>query len=241
MSSVSPPGSPPIFNESPLPLAPPEVIPDYSQFVVDDGGTPMDNVFIEKQLRLLPAILYISWSGPGEGRTFQAYNDVGLFYAVKEPPLSPDFMLSLDVEPGDTTLPEYRSYFVWHRGKVPDLILETVSDRRGGELTFKRNRYARIGVTYYVVFDPARRLNDQVLQSFVLSGGKYAPMERHWYPEVGLGLTLQEGVFEDMKGNWLRWCDAQGKVLLTPNERVAYEQQRREALEARLRELGLEP
>lgn len=232
----------------------PELLPDLDQFVIEDGK-PVDNVFTEKQHRLLTKPLYENWSGPGDGRTFQVYSDVGLHYAVGQPSLAPDVMLSLDVVADDLTMRENRSYFIWLRGKAPDVVLEIVSDRLGGELTHELTTYARWGIPYYVVFDPQGRLGGDVLRSFRLTGGIYEPLQMHHYTGVNLGLTLWEGVFEGAKQRWLRWCDEQGQLIPTEEEKQAEllqqldhsqrlleeERQRREQLEARLRELGLEP
>src|SRR5207302_9337003 len=129
----------------------------------------MESIFAEKQSRLLTEPLYTSWPGPGDGRPFQVLANVGLFFADKEPPLVPDAMLSLDVSPGaDLSQKENRSYFVWRRGKAPNVVIEFVSDRRGGETTTKLRDYARAGVPYYIVFDPQNRLEGGVLRGFAL-------------------------------------------------------------------------
>jgi Uma2 family endonuclease len=217
-----------------------ELRPNVDDLIIEDGE-PVESIFAEKQLRLLTEPLYSSWSGPGEGRSFVALADVGLFFAVKQPPLAPDVMLSLDVQVGDLSQRENRSYFVWEFGKPPDVVVEFVSDRRGGEAGHKFRQYARVGVTYYVIFDPEDRLGGGELRSFVLNGGEYQPLAEQRFPRVGLGLTLWEGAYEGSQGHWLRWCDLQGKLIPTARERIDEERRRREHLEARLRELGLEP
>ncbi len=72
--------------------------PNVDHLVTEDD-TPVDNVFCEKQQRLLSEPLFSSWTGPGEGRPYVAMSNVGLFSAVHRPPYVPDMMLSLDVEP----------------------------------------------------------------------------------------------------------------------------------------------
>jgi hypothetical protein len=246
----------------PVYTVPPECVPNLDELVIEDGE-PVDNIFAEKQHRLLTEPLYSSWGGPGEGKPFLALANVGLFFADKQPPLAPDVMLGVDVQLGaDLSRRENHSWFNWILGKAPDVAIEFVSDRRGGEEDYKRDQYARIGVTYYVIFDPANRLRNGVLRSFVLSGGEYQPLTNHWFPRVNLGLTLWEGGYEGHQGRWLRWCDAQRQVIPTGAERADQQRQRadqqrqradqqrqradqecerRERLEARLRELGLEP
>ncbi|MDW8396596.1 MAG: Uma2 family endonuclease, partial [Anaerolineae bacterium] len=63
-----------------------------------------------------------------------------------------------------------------------------------------------------------------------------------------LGVTLWAGVYGGLEATWLRWCDQEGKLLLTGQERAEAERQRAEAerqraerLEAKLRALGVDP
>ena len=138
-------------------------------------------------------------------------------------------MLSLDVRLGtDLSRRENRSYYVWELGKPPDVVFEFVSDRRGDEASLKKTQYARIRVAHYVIFDPQNRLREGVLRSFELINGAYEPMKAHYFPLVGLGVTLWEGSYEDQPYQWLRWCDAQGQLVPTGAERAEQERQRAE-------------
>ena len=81
------------------------VEPPNIDHLITEDDTPVDNIFSEKQQRLLTEPLFSSWEGPGEGRSFLALANVGLFHDVHEPPLVPDVMLSLDVRsPGDLSI-----------------------------------------------------------------------------------------------------------------------------------------
>src|SRR5688500_16714390 len=111
----------------------PEDIPNLDHIVTEDE-IPVDNIFVEKQQRLLAEALYTSWPGPRDGRSFLALANVGMFYALHEQPLVPDVMLSLGVRAGaDLSKKENRSYFIWVMGKHPDVVIEIVSDRYGEE------------------------------------------------------------------------------------------------------------
>lgn len=87
--------------------------------LVTEDETPVDSILAEKQRRLLITPLYSHWAGPetttpGQYR-FIALANVGLFYALRQPPLVPDMMLALDV-PGvgpDLSQKANRSYFIW--------------------------------------------------------------------------------------------------------------------------------
>jgi len=207
-----------IAQPKPPPLDPACVI-DYSEIVTEDD-TPVDNTFSEKQQRLLAEPLHTSWS-PADGGPFVAMANVGLFFAIKEPPVVPDMMLSLGTKHGDDLWEKrHRSYFVWEHGKPPDVVVEVVSNREGGEADQKRDLYARIGVHYYVVFDPERLLGPAILRVLRLYGGRYRAVRgAPRFPEFGLGLTLWRGKFEGVKAEWLRWCQPDGRLIPTGAER----------------------
>lgn len=215
--------------------------PNLDDLVTRDD-TPVDNIYAEKQQRLLTEPLYSSWPGPGEGRTFLALANVGLFHKGKEPPLVPDGLLSLDVTAAeDLHAKENHSYFVWILGKPPDVVWEIVSDRRGGEESFKFRTYARMGVLVYVIYDPEDWLRGGPLRVFALLRGKYEPVEPGWLPEVGLGLTLWTGAYEGSRQTGLRWCDQQGRVIPTGAERAEEANEKVQRLIAQLKAHGLEP
>ena len=135
----------------------------------------------------------------GSGRLFLATANVGLFYAVRQPPLVPDILLSLDVEvPGDWLAKEHRSYFLWEFGKAPEAVVEIVSNTEGGETTDKMLKYAQIGILYYVIHDPFGAVQSEPLRVFVLRDKSYVPYSAEWLPVLGLGLTLWQGPFENL-------------------------------------------
>ena len=111
--------------------------------------------------------------------------------------------------------------------------MEIVSNAQGGEGDKKLHRYARIGVWYYVVFDPMRIIQQDALRIYELSIGRYILKQDRQLTQIGLGLTLWNGVFEGQRAEWLRWRDSEGRLLLTGAERA-------ERLAAKLRELGAE-
>lgn len=205
---------------TPETLPPHELAPQIDELVIEDD-TPVDNFFSAKLQRLLIEILYSSWASLGMNRPFVADADIGIFSSVNRPPIVPDVFVSLDVEaPQDFREKKNRTYLVWEFGKSPDIVVEIVSNRVGNELGSKLQDYARLGVTYYVVFDPLQQLGNTVLHVFGLNQGEYERLEQPWLTRVGLGLTLWEGTFEDVTATWLRWCDRNGQVLPTGAERA---------------------
>lgn len=219
--------------------------------IITEDDEPVDNLFSAKQQRLLARTLYSSWTPLPDGeaspkrtakrRKFLADVNVGVFYAVSQPPLVPDFFLSLDVQPHKNWFEkQHRTYFVWEFGKVPEVTLEIVSNRKGGELTTKLKDYRQMGVMYYVVYDPNKYLSTDELRVYEIGSGKRYQLRKDLkLPEVGLSLTLWQGEFEDHEDTWLRWCDAQGKLLLTGQEGRAVEASARRRAEAKLRKESL--
>ena len=121
--------------------------------LVTEDDTPVDNILSEKQQRLLTEPLYGAWSGPDQHapghRGFLALANVGLFYALRQPPLVPDMMLALDMPgPGpDLSQKANRSYFTWVQdGKPPTVVVEVVSNQEEGEDGDKLRKYEAIGI-----------------------------------------------------------------------------------------------
>jgi len=245
---------------------PPEALPDVENLVTEDD-IPVDNIFSEKQQRLLTESLYAGWRSD---RPFVALANVGLFYGIRQPPLVPDMLLSLEVTmPADVWPKANRSYFLWEYGKPPEAVIEVVSNTEGGEDTHKLETYARIGIDYYAIYDPEGQLSKQALRLYKRFDTGYVITTERYFPKLGLGLTLWTGRYEDLEATWLRWCDQEGQVIPTGAERAAVEAQRadneaqradnatqraaeaerqgreerrkRERLEERLRTLGLDP
>ena len=141
-----------------------------------------------------------------------------------------------------------RWYFVWQFGKLPEVVVEIVSNREGGELGERFQRYRRMRVSYYVGYDPFHALGEPVLRSFATRGDGYVPVERPWFESIRLGLIEWDGVFEGLQGRWLRWCTLDRRVVSTGAERAesaearaGIAEARAERLAARLRELGVDP
>jgi hypothetical protein len=103
-------------------------------------------------------------------------------------------------------------------------------------------------VWYYIIFDPQQLIQEDVLRIYQMSLGRYIPKDDRYLEEVGLGVTLWDGIFEGMQAQWLRWCDLEGNLIPTGEEgrnqerqRAEQERQRAERLAAQLRAMGVEP
>jgi len=228
---------------------------DVSHLITEDDE-PVDNFLTEKQERLLTEPLYSCWK-PHNNRPFLVAANVGVFNSIHLPAIVPDVFLSMDVEiPADWWEKEHRSYFTWEFGKPPNVVIEIVSNKIGEEDTRKITRYSQMGVTYYVIFDPFKKLSDNLLTVYTLPFGRPVALNQNFFSDIGLGLTLWEGEFENtFSKSWLRWTDEQGQVIPSGIEKAELEKQRAESekqraesekqradrLAARLKELGVDP
>jgi Uma2 family endonuclease len=225
---------------------------DISHLVTEDD-IPVDNLQSAQQQRLLVDALSASKPIP---LPFLAEANVGLFYKLKGDPIVPDVLLSMGVHRAeDWSQRENRSYFVWEFGKVPEVCIELVSNQEGDEVKLspksrrkgkklsKKDIYTQIGVPFYVVFDPLKRIqgkgqmNGAMLRVWSITANGYTELtprkgitdvgQSVWLESIGLGLTLWEGPFEeDIVRLWLRWCDRHGQVIPTGAEWANAEQQR---------------
>ena len=133
------------------------------------------------------------------------------------------------------------SYVVWQEGVNPYIVVELLSpgteNEDLGQTTRAKEKpptkwevYERIlRVPYYVVF--SRYTNE--LRAYRHVGGKYQKLELNeptiWMPGIELALGLWQGEYAGVDRLWLRWFDAEGNLILTPEE--AAEQQAQAALE----------
>jgi len=130
-----------------------------------------------------------------------------------------------------------KSWVVWEEdGKYPDLIIELLSDTTAtSDRTLKKDLYQdRFRTHEYFWFSP----DTLEFAGFRLISQQYeaiAPTESGWrWSEVlGLYLGVQDGQ--------LRYFDAAGRLIATPEEEAEQAQQRAERLAAQLRSLGVEP
>jgi Uma2 family endonuclease len=223
---------------------PPQHLPSSAE-LPDSDDTPVDNEdqnFIPNYLLFL---LEFIWATRNDG--FFGI-DMGIYHTTGRTPLVPvvpDGFLSLEVErrkAGKSRL----SYVVWEENNVvPMLALEVVSKTPGDEYDTKAAIYAKLGVLYYVVYNPNywRRDQQQPFEVYRLVGGSYQLQigEPFWMPEVELGIGRSLYQSGDVQREVLSWFDRLGNRYLTPEEQLDQERQRSEQLAARLRELDIDP
>ncbi len=196
-------------------------------------------------------------------------SDLNLYYDLNHPNWykRPDWFGAVGVprlyEGRDLRL----SYVQWQEPASPYIVVELLSpgteeedlgrtSQKPGKPPTKWQVYEEIlRIPYYVVF--SRSTNE--LQAFQLHGGRYeaATLQsgRLIIPELELSLGLWQGSYKNLERLWLRWFKDSGELILIPSERVVEleqraivaeqraiaSEQRAKFLEARLRELGIDP
>jgi len=223
-----------------------------SEELPDSDDTPVDNEEQNFIPNFLLFLLEYLWSDRMDW-CFSA--DMAVYHITgKNPrvPVVPDGFLSIGVERRKLGGAR-RSYVTWEENNVvPIMTLEVVSHTPGGEYDLKQNLYAKLGVKYYVIYNPNfwRRDGHLPFEIYELVDGTYQLQmsEPFWMPEVGLGIGRCELPSDVLGREILSWFDQSGDRCLSEaeilRERAVLDQlaaqQKIERLTARLRELGEE-
>lgn len=182
--------------------------------------------------------------------------DMGIYHttgAHPKVPVVPDGFLSLGVERRKGGKSR-RSYVVWEENGVPPILtLEVVSQTPGGEYDEKMAIYAKLGVLYYVIYNPQfwRRDGQLPFEVYQLVNSVYVLQvgEPFWMSEIGLGIGRCPLVDDPLGREILSWYGKGGDRYLSEAEaerqradverqRADVERQRAEQLAERLRQLG---
>jgi Uma2 family endonuclease len=209
-----------------------QFLPSTAELPCSDD-TPVDNEDQNLLPNLLLLLLTALWAERMDwyfGVDMAIYHTTGVSPKV---PVVPDAFLSLGVERKKGGKSR-RSYATWEEGDVvPMFVLEMVSHRPGGEYEEKLEIYAKLGVLYYLVYNPEfwQRDRHQPFELYKLERGEYRLQvgEPYWMPEVGLGIGRYQGMVGGLPQEMLTWYDGQGDRHLSPEEqeRRAKEQERR--------------
>lgn len=127
----------------------------------------------------------------------------------------------------------------------------TSANRYNEEYEDKLDLYARLGVLYYLVYNPEywQRHQHQPFEVYKLEGEAYRLQigEPLWMEEVGLGISRMRREIGGIEQEVLVWCDREGNPYPLPGEARAeaaelrVERSRAERLAEKLRSLGLDP
>jgi Uma2 family endonuclease len=239
-----------------------DVLPSSAELPSSDD-MPVDN----EDQNLLPNLLLLLLSHLWSERMDWYFGvDMAIYHATAvnpRIPIVPDAFLSIGVERKKGGKSR-RSYVVWEESDiVPILTLEMVSHQPGGEYDEKMNIYARMGVLYYVIYNPefSSRDGHEPLEVYKLINGAYQlqTVEPYWMPEIGLGIGRAQMSFGNIVAEQLTWFDETGTRHLSEAElerrraeserqraeserqQKELESQRREQLEAFLKAQGFDP
>jgi Uma2 family endonuclease len=195
--------------------------------------------------------------------------DLNLYYDVRHPlwHKRPDWFLVLGVAAAQKQQDMRLSYVVWQEGVIPFLVVELLSPSTTVDDLGQRVRAAhkpptkwqvyeqRLRIPYYVLFD---RYQNQ-FRVFQLTATRYqeldVPAQKFWFEEIGLGLGIWQGRYQETEGLWLRWYDDKGNWINTSQEWAQQQQQLAEQehqraeqaeqkamrLAEKLREMGVNP
>jgi Uma2 family endonuclease len=195
--------------------------------------TPVDN----EDQNLLPNLLLFTLELIWRDRADWYFGvDMAVYHVTggrPKVPVVPDGFLSIGVEPtkqragGDSRF----SYVVWEeRDIVPVLVLEMVSLTPGEEYTDKFEIYRKLGVRYYLIYNPEfwRRDKHQPFELYKLVDEQYQlqTQDPYWMPEVGLGIGRCWREYRHRQQEQLAWFDVKGDRYLMPDEQAALERQR---------------
>lgn len=127
---------------------------------------------------------------------------------------------------------ERKSWVVWQEGgRYPNVIIELLSPSTAQiDLTVKKELYEQVFRTpEYFCWDP---FDPQAFVGWRLSAGRYTPIPRDergwlWSEELKLWLGPWAGAIQGEEAVWLRYYDAEGKLLPTGEEDAEAERQAR--------------
>jgi Uma2 family endonuclease len=209
------------------------------------NNTPVDNEDQNLLPNILLFLLNLIWANRQDwyfGVDMAVYHTTGVNPRV---PVVPDAFLSLGVERRKGGKSR-KSYAVWEENEVvPILVLEMVLHTPGGEYDEKMAIYTKLGILYYVIYNPEywRRDQHQPFEVYKLVDGNYQLQigEPYWMSEIGLGIGRYQGFVAGIPQELLSWYDEQGDRYFTAEERAEQENIRAEKLADYLRYLGIDP
>ena len=165
--------------------------------------------------------------------------------------LIPDLLIAFDADPEEYQ--RNNGYIISQQGKPPDFVLEIASPSTGErDVSWKRQRYAALGVREYWRFDETGDFHKTRLAGDRLVDAHYDPINIEEVEDGTLqGYSAAIGLILRWEQGQLRWHDpATGRHIPTFNDeraraeaeraRADNERGRAQAAEARVRELEAE-
>ncbi len=195
----------------------------------DSDDTPVDNEDQNFVPNLLLFLLEYIWKTRDDwyfGVDMGIYHTTGVSPRV---PVIPDGFLSLGVERRKNG-GSRSSYVMWEEEFIsPILTLEVVSHTYGDEYGKKLEIYRKLGIKYYVIYNPQfwRRDGHLPFEVYKLVDGDYQLQigEPLWMPEISLGIGRCVLPSDRFGREVLSWFDQKGDRYLTPEEQAEIERQ----------------
>ncbi|WP_437735733.1 Uma2 family endonuclease [Sorangium sp. So ce1335] len=201
-----------------------------------DDGEPMESDRHRKQMLLLIESLDLFWKDRDD---VYVSGNMAIYFSelqtMKNDFRGPDVFVVLD-----TVRRDRKSWVVWQEnGRTPDVVIELLSESTESVDRGEKMRiYAKVlRVPEYFLFDPMKC----VLEGYALDIGarSYRPMAssadgEQVSQQLGLRLGVREGTYLGSQGRWLRWLDAEGRVLPTAEEQARAAEERAQALADKL-------
>ncbi|WP_293142064.1 Uma2 family endonuclease [Okeania sp. SIO3I5] len=180
----------------------------------------MDNEIKNHYPVLLRAVLNQLW---GDRSDWFFGVNMGIFHTTGSSPrvpIIPDAFLSVGVPRFKNNNKSRLSYVLWEENYiVPLFVLEIVSQTYGNEYDKKMIDYARLGVLYYVIYNPDYSKGDkhERFEVYRLLNGAYQRLQGNpvWMPEIGLGIGTEVSYNERWEREWLYWYDSEGNKFMT--------------------------
>ena len=206
----------------------------------DSDDTPVDNEDQNWLPNVLLLLLKYIWADRTDwffGVDMGVYHPTGVNHRF---PVVPDGFLSLGVERRKGNKSR-RSYVMWEENDIPPILtLEVVSWTPGGEYEEKMAIYAKLGVLYYVIYNPEywQRDRHQPFEVYKLVDGAYQLQigEPYWFPEIGLGIGRCQEASGAVQQEVLSWFDDRNNRYLRPEEEAVLAKQEVEDTKAQLAE-----
>jgi len=221
-----------------------------------EDGIPLESSWHRDEINLLIASIRCHWR---DRTDYYVAGNMFIYYSLQQARSreyrGPDFFVVKDVDGSYMR----DSWIVWEEGgRYPDVIIELLSPSTAHQdKGVKKRLYERTFRTpEYYCYDP---LSEELL-GWRLSARGYVPIEpdpqgRLWSEELELWLGIWAGEYLQQHAHWLRFFEADGKLVLIADEaaqqradaeqlraeaerrRAEAERQRAEAAEAELARL----
>lgn len=226
----------------PIDLIEPELRLPTSEELPCSDDTPVDNENQNTIPNWLLAILERIWS---TGQDWFFGVDMGIYDREAQrksvPAVVPDGFLSVGVQRHKREGKGRLSYVLQEENEiVPILALEFVSKTYGQEYGDKMQDYAKLGVKYYIIYNPeySRRDKHEPFEVYKLVNGKYQLQqgEPFWMPEIELGIGRVQGKLGGIMREWLAWSDEAGRPYPLPQELIRRLEEQLEQLDRQLRQ-----